>query len=160
MSVPKTRFADIDGIDPRMAKVLERRSMEFAFPVQAAVILSPCSRSFVTVNSSPVDGSWKETTTGIPSMPELPCRGSRTCSIRPMTLTARCAFVIPVSDRAYPTDAVQNVDRWMPWAGLDPKQGSRLGCEVLKLHRLGQVIVGPGPECPLDVVVRTKGGNH
>lgn len=63
------------------------------------MILSPCSPSFVTVNSSPLDGSWKETTTGIPSCCELPCLGSRTRSIRPMTLTARCARVTPASDR-------------------------------------------------------------
>ena len=69
MSVPKTRFADIAGIDPRLAEVLERREMEFAFPVQAAVIPAALKGTDVLVQSP--TGSGKTLAFGIPIIERL-----------------------------------------------------------------------------------------
>ncbi len=69
MSVPKTRFADIVGIDPRLAAVLARREMEFAFPVQAAVIPAALKGSDVLVQSP--TGSGKTLAFGIPIIERL-----------------------------------------------------------------------------------------
>jgi superfamily II DNA/RNA helicase/cold shock CspA family protein len=69
MTAPKTRFADIAGIDPRLATVLERREMVHAFPVQAAVIPAGIKGKDLLVQSP--TGSGKTLAFGIPIIERL-----------------------------------------------------------------------------------------
>ncbi|MCB0877672.1 MAG: DEAD/DEAH box helicase, partial [Thermoleophilia bacterium] len=69
MPAPTTRFADIDGIDPRLVSVLERREMSTAFPVQAAVIPPALAARDLLVQSP--TGSGKTLAFGIPIIERL-----------------------------------------------------------------------------------------
>jgi superfamily II DNA/RNA helicase len=69
MSTHVTRFADMRGIDHRLASVLERRGMEHAFPVQEAVIPAALAGGDLLVQSP--TGSGKTLAFGIPIIERL-----------------------------------------------------------------------------------------
>jgi superfamily II DNA/RNA helicase len=70
-----TRFSDLDGVDSRLAELLERRGMVTAFPVQAAVVPAAAKGRDVLVQSP--TGSGKTLAFGLPIIDRLE-RGTST----------------------------------------------------------------------------------